>query len=91
MEPIAAGLHIANIILISLLLYIYSQNYRKIKSKYTIGLMLFAGIFFVQSAVGLFLDASMAMYKSVEAENAAMFLEALKLVSFAVLLKISWE
>lgn len=88
---LALLLHSANIILVLGLLYVYVQNYRKIRSKYTIGLVVFAAFFLLQSIMGLYFDITMAMYRDKTAENAAMFLEALKAVGFAALLKISWE
>lgn len=91
MDPIGAGLYILNIFLTSALLYLYLQNYSKMKSKYTIGLMTFAGFFLAQSALGLYFNASMVMYNTAGAETAAIVLEALKAIGFAVLLKISLE
>jgi len=90
-EPVSMALHVVNMILTLGLLYIYGQNYRKMRSKYTIGLMLFAFVFLVHSALGLYFDTSMVMYSSVQAETAAMILEVIKAISFAVLLWISWE
>ena len=84
-------LHIINVILILGLLYIYIQNYLKMKSKYTIGLMIFASFFLIQSLMGLYFDVSMVMYSSLQAEQAAIILEAIKSVGFAILLWISWE
>jgi len=91
MEPISVILHAANILLSLALLIVYSQNLRKMKTRYTIGLMLFAAIFLVQGVLGLFFDASMAMYSSNQAEKAAFVLEGVKAASLAVMLWISWE
>lgn len=91
MEMIGAALYIANIFLTSALLYIYAQNYSKIRSKYTIGLMTFVGVFLVHSALSLYFALAGIMYSDKQAEIAFMVLEALKVISFAVLLKISWE
>lgn len=90
-ELIGMVLHGINIVLTLALLYIYAQNYRKMGSKYTIGLMLFAFVFLVHSALGLYFDSSMAMYSSAQAAQAATALEAIKTISFSVLLWISWE
>jgi len=90
-ELFATGLHVVNVLLILGLLFIYVQNYRKLKSKYTIGLMVFAVFFLVQSLMGIFFDVSMVMYSSTTAEKAATALEAIKAVAFGVLLWISWD
>ena len=91
MDMLSAGLHAMNILLALGLLYVYLQNYRKLKSNYTLGLIVFVALFLFQSAMGLYFDASMVMYSSAEAKSAALILEAIKAASLAVLLKISWE
>lgn len=91
MDPLTGVLHVVNIVLTLTLLFIYVQNYRKMKMKYTIGLMLFAFVFFLHSLMGLFFDASMVMYSNPQAELAATALEGIKAISFAVMLWISWE
>lgn len=91
MDILSASLHGLNIILTLGLLVLYSQNYRKMRSRYTIGLILFAFVFFMHSAMGLYFDATMVMYSDKAAESAALILEAVKAASFAVLFWISWE
>ena len=91
MDIISAALHGINIILTVILLIVYAQNYRKLKSKYTIGLMIFALILLAHSIMGLYFDASMVMYSDKSAEMYATALEAAKTASLAVLLWISWE
>ena len=84
-------LHVVNIILPLALLLVYAQNYRKMKSKYTLGLILFAGLFLMESLMESYFDVSMVMFSSPQAINASLALDAIKAVSFAVLLWISWE
>ena len=91
MEPVGAALHGINIILILGLLCVYMQNYSKMRSKYTIGLSVFAVFFLAQSMMGLYFDASMPMYMSPSAETVATVLEGVKAVGFAILLWISME
>ena len=91
LEVFAAGLHLVNVLLVLGLLFIYVQNYRKMRSKYTIGLIVFAVFFLIQGLMAIFFDASMVMYSSSDAAKAATALEAIKAVAFAVLLWISWD
>ena len=91
MDIMTAGLHVASILFSIALLYVYGQNYRKIKSKYTAGLIIFVTLFLIQSLMGLYYDMAMVMYSSLQAETAAKVLEVIKVISFAVLLWISWE
>ena len=91
MEPVAMAIHAANILLLIGLLYIYGQNYRQLKSKLTLGLMLFAALLLVQSAMNLYFEMTMVMYDSPSAEQVALVLEAVKAVSFGLLLWVSRE
>ena len=91
MEIIFILIHVANIILILALLGVYLQNYSRMKSKYTMGLSVFAAFFLAQSLMNLYFDATMPMYLSSSAETVATMLEGVKAVAFAVLLWISWE
>ena len=90
-EMIGMILHIVNVVLLLVLLYIYLQNYRQLKTKYTAGLALFALFFLAQSVMNIYFDSTMVMYSSTPAEQAATVLEAVKAVGFAVLAWISWE
>jgi len=74
-EPISMILHGINLILTLILFAIYFQNYRKMKSKYTIGLMLFAGVLFLHSLMGIYFDLTMVMFSTVQATQAALALE----------------
>lgn len=84
-------LHLVNVMLLLVLLYIYMQNYRQLKTKMTAGLVLFALFFLAQSLMNIYFDMTMAMYSSSSAETAAMMLEAVKAIGFAILVWISWD
>ena len=90
-EMLGTLIHAINLILILILLFIYLQNYRKLKTKMTIGLVLFTLFFLAQSIMNLYFDATMTMYSSTPAETAAIILEAVRAVGFAILVWISWE
>ena len=53
--------------------------------------MLFSSLFLVHTIMGLYFDLSMIMYSTKEAELASMALEAVKTISFSILLWISFE
>ena len=90
-EMLGMALHVINVILLSMLLYIYLQNYRQLKTKMTAGLVLFAGFFLVQSLMSIYFDTAMVMYSSSHAEIAATILEVVKAIGFAILVWVSWE
>lgn len=91
MAILGMSLHIINVILLIILLYMYVQNYRHLKTKLTAGLILFAFLFLVQSLMNIYYDVSMVMYSSLHAEIAATVLEGVKAIAFGVLVWISWE
>ena len=73
------------------LLYIYYKNLRNIKSKFTIGLFLFALLFFMQNIVSLYYYIAMMKYYAPEVEIHVFILTLLQAIAFIVLLKITWE
>lgn len=56
MEMIAGGwvgLEVVNIILLSILIYIYSSNFLKLKSRFALGLLVFAVFLLLQNVIGV--------------------------------------
>lgn len=73
------------------LLYVYYKNLRQAKSKFTIGLFLFALLFLIQNLVSLYYYTTMMKYYTPEVEVHVFILNILQAIGFAVLLKITWE
>ncbi len=73
------------------LLYVYYKNLKHIKSKFTIGLFIFALLFLIQNLVSLYYFITMMAYYSAEVEVHVFILTLLQAIGFAVLLKITWE
>ena len=73
------------------LLYVYSKNLKTIKSKFTIGLFIFALLFLIQNLVSLYYYITMMKYYSPEVEIHVFILTLLQAIGFAILLKITWE
>jgi hypothetical protein len=86
---IAAIIGIGCICLLSVLLYIYWQNYREIKSKFNLGFLFFALFLLFQS---LFLTLSILFHGGFApgtgllliVNNAALF------IALSILLKVTW-
>ncbi|NIO20862.1 MAG: hypothetical protein GTN76_09020 [Candidatus Aenigmarchaeota archaeon] len=81
----------ANIILLASLFIIYLRNYINIRSKFTLGLLLFAGIFLAR-------DVGLAIYHMVTLTTYYgqyaiddMFIHGAQLLAFLILLKITWK
>lgn len=73
------------------LIQVYISNLRKIKSKFTIGLLIFALLFLVQNLVSFYYFITMMDYYAPEVEVHVFILNLLQLVAFTILLKITWE
>jgi len=80
-----------SVLILGALLHVYIRNLRKIKSRFTIGLLIFAVLFLAQNLVSLYYFISMMDYYSTEVEIHAFILTLLQVIGFAVLLKITWE
>lgn len=73
------------------LLYVYYKNLRQAKSKFTIGLFLFALLFLMQNLVSLYYYTTMMKYYPPEVEVHVFILNILQAIGFAILLKITWD
>ena len=81
---------VSTLILLALL-YVYSKNLKKIKSKFTIGLFIFALLFLIQNLFSLYYYLTMMKYYTPEVEVHVFVLTLLQTIAFLILLKITWE
>ncbi|MFQ5553428.1 MAG: hypothetical protein ACE5EW_06890 [Thermoplasmata archaeon] len=44
----------ANLLIVGALLYVYGSSYQKMRTSFTLGLLVFAGLFLLQNAITLF-------------------------------------
>lgn len=81
----------ANIVLLATLFVIYLKNYVKIRSSFTLGLLLFAGIFLARDVgLALYHMANISFYYTQYAID-DMFIHGAQLLAFLILLKITWK
>ncbi len=73
------------------LMHVYYRNLRQIKSKFTIGLMIFAALFLAQNIVSLYFYFTMMDYYVPAVEMHVFILTLLQTLGFLVMLKITWE
>lgn len=87
-EIAAIGIEVANIGLLSGLLYLYVKSYRQIKIGFTLGLMLFASVLVLKSifAVGLLIVDSDALL-----DYHGVIGGIIEFIALAILLKITWD
>jgi len=81
----------ANIALLASLFIIYLKNYRNLKTPFTLGLMLFAGIFLVRDvSLAIYHLMDLSFYYTQSARD-DMMIHAAQLIAFSILLKITWK
>ena len=73
------------------LLYVYHKNLKNIKSKFTIGLFIFALLFLLQNLVSLYFYLTMMDYYAPQIEVHVFIFSLLQAIAFLILLKITWE
>ncbi len=79
-----------NIIILIFLLHIYTQNYKHIKAKFSLGLVFFASFFLLESMLALYFNITMMdFYAALELPT--LVLHTLKTAGLIVLLFITWR
>ena len=84
----AIGIEIANIGLLSGLLYLYIKSYRQIKIGFTAGLMLFASVLLLKSVSTIIL---LIVDNDVLLNYHGVIGGTIEFIALAILLKITWD
>jgi chromate transport protein ChrA len=95
---LAIAVGIANIGLLIALIYVYMKNYRQLKSKFTMGLLVFASLLLLQNVVStgiLILNIVLGMgHHGFDLDRPQFPLSSIniiQLIALSILLKITWE
>jgi len=91
MMEITKWLSVANVLLILGLMYVYFKNFQKVKSGFTIGLLLFTFLFLAQNAVCLYFTATMMPYYAEGVESYVLALTGMQTAAFVVMNYITWK
>ena len=88
MMSYAISITVLNLILLSILLYIYIKNYMNIKAKFNLGLLMFVGFLVIQKLLNLYFLVTMMDHEDLL--GTPMFvLEILELFGFSSLVWIT--
>ena len=85
---ILSGLNIA--ILISLI-YVYADNYQKLKSKFSLGLLIFASILLVENVLAFYFNWTMMGLYAEKVAQQGLILRSLESASLIILGYITWR
>ena len=95
---IAIAVGIANVCLLSGLVYFYRESYKQLESKFTIGLLYFSTILLIQNillviALAIFLTLGIEIHKLDDTEHYTILLliNLAQLIALTILFKITWD
>lgn len=91
MMEAAIGLEVVNVLLLLGLLAIYVQNYRKLKAKFTLGLIFFASLFVLQNLVSLAWHITLPNEMIDYLKNPTFLISGIETVGLMVLFLITWK
>lgn len=81
----------ANIVLVGVLLYVYGGTYSKMRTRFTMGLLVFATLFLVQNAITLFSYVTMMSYYAAGVDlHVALFTWA-QTAGLGILVATTWK
>lgn len=82
---------VINLALVGVLLYVYGTSYRKMRTGFTLGLMVFAAFFLVQNVITLYSYTSMMSYYAAGVDlHVALFTWA-QTAGLGVLVATTWK
>jgi len=84
-------LAVINVLLILPLLYVYIRNYAKMKSTFTLGLLIFVLLFLVHNLLYLYFAITMMPYYASDAQLFGFIFNLLQGIAFLVLNLITWK
>ena len=91
MMDVNAALSGINVFIALAVLYVYAQNYRGLKSKLTLGLLLFASLLLVHNLLGVYFFVTMATYYVPEVALMIFGLSFVETLALGTLMWITWR
>ena len=95
---IAIGVGIANICLLSGLIYFYRESYNQLKSKFTTGLLYFSTILLIENVLAIIALAVFSLLGieiheigGTEIYSILLLVNVAQLIALAILFKITWD
>lgn len=88
---VSVAIAVVSMVLLGVLLSIYVRSFRKIPSRFSLGLLIFGALFLVQNLAGIVAYFMMAEEYGTEVAVPMLILNAAELAGFGVLLAISWD
>ncbi len=90
-DDITLALIVINIILTMVLVYVYARNYRKISSRFTLGLLFFSAAFLLENLMNLYFYNSLVQQSIVGFTTFHLTVNFIEMIGLALLLYITWK
>ena len=89
---ISLGINLANVVILSLLFYIYAKNLHHIKSKYNIGLIIFSLVFLIENLIIIHLSI-FSWYTMIDdvVMGHMVLIDTIELIGLLTMLYITWK
>lgn len=85
---ILSGLNAA---ILSSLIYVYAQNYQKLNSKFSLGLLIFASILLLENILAFYFNWTMMGLYAEKVAQQGLILRSLETASLVILGYITWR
>jgi uncharacterized PurR-regulated membrane protein YhhQ (DUF165 family) len=90
-DDITLALIAINIILTIILVYIYAKNYKKISSRYTLGLLFFSVMFMAENVMNLYFYSSLIQQSITGITAFHLSVNFIEMIALALLLYVTWK
>ena len=91
MLNLATGTELVSVVLLAGLFYIYLQNYRKMHSKFALGLLFFAAFFLIQNLMAIYFQVAMVSYYTHEVSEHIFILTLAQTIGLLILSFVTWK
>lgn len=88
---LSLGINSINVIILVMLLYVFTKNYRHIKSDYNLGLLIFSSLFLIENLIAIHLGIFSWPYYAVDIIAHIVVINFIQLLGLLSLLYITWK
>jgi hypothetical protein len=80
-----------NVVILCSLIYVYAKNYQALNSKFSLGLLIFASILFLENALAFYFNWTMMGLYAEKVAQQGLILRTLETASLIILGFITWR
>lgn len=88
---LSLGVNSVNVIILIFLLYVFTRNYRHIRSNYNMGLLIFALLFLAENLISIHLGIFSWPYHDTDIILHIVVINFIQLLGLSAMLRITWK